>query len=136
MSEGRYLPGLTPSGAVRAIASSLSAVGVLWHSQIFQLSEYLSSVVVASADFGGVVGPVAGGGALPCGGDADRAALRWGAEHEPHLPVIAFTEVHNHASRAVMERLRMRPAGLIRRTGLIEGKVGLHPDAPFALYRI
>jgi len=65
-----------------------------------------------------------------------RAALRWGAEHEPHLPVIAFTEVHNHASRAVMERLRMRPAGLIRRTGLIEGKVGLHPDAPFALYRI
>lgn len=71
MPEGRYLPGLTPSGAVRAIASSLSAVGVLWHSQIFQLSEYLSSVVVASADFGGVVGPVAGGGALPCGGDAD-----------------------------------------------------------------
>lgn len=64
-----------------------------------------------------------------------RAALVWASEHESDTPIVAFTEVHNHASQAVMRRLRMRPAGLIRREGLIEGQCGLHPDAPFALYR-
>ena len=64
-----------------------------------------------------------------------RAALAWAATHRPDLPIVAFTEVHNRASRAVMERLGMRPAGIIRRTGLVEGRAGLHPDAPFALYR-
>lgn len=64
-----------------------------------------------------------------------RAALAWADEHEDGTPVVAFTEVHNHASQAVMRRLGMRPAGLIRRGGLIEGQPGLHPDAPFALYR-
>ena len=63
------------------------------------------------------------------------AALAWADEYEPSSPVVAFTEVHNHASQAVMRRLGMRPAGLIRREGLIEGESGLHPDAPFALYR-
>jgi hypothetical protein len=29
----------------------------------------------------------------------------------------------------------MRPAGTIRRAGLIEGRTGVHPGAPFALYR-
>ena len=33
-----------------------------------------------------------------------RAALAWAVEHQPDLPVAAFTEVHNRASRAVMER--------------------------------
>jgi RimJ/RimL family protein N-acetyltransferase len=65
-----------------------------------------------------------------------RAALAWAAAHHPDLPIVAFTEVHNRASRAVMERLGMRPAGIIRRTGLVEGRTGLHPDAPFALYRL
>ena len=64
-----------------------------------------------------------------------RAALAWAEQHQPDLPVVAFTEVHNRASRAVMERLGMRPAGSIRRAGLIEGQTGVHPDAPFALYR-
>ena len=64
-----------------------------------------------------------------------RAALAWADEHDPDMPVIAFTEVHNHASQAVMRRLGMRPAGLIRREGLIEGQSGLHLNAPFALYR-
>lgn len=64
-----------------------------------------------------------------------RAALAWAAEHQPDLPVAAFTEVHNRASRAVMERLGMRPVGIIRREGLVEGRTGVQPDAPFALYR-
>ena len=38
-------------------------------------------------------------------------------------------------SLRVGSRLGMRPAGLIRREGLIEGQSGLHPNAPFALYR-
>lgn len=65
-----------------------------------------------------------------------RAALVWAGEHQPVLPVVAFTEVHNHASRAVMARLGLRPAGIIRRLGLVEGQAGLHVDAPFALYRL
>jgi RimJ/RimL family protein N-acetyltransferase len=64
-----------------------------------------------------------------------RAALAWAAEHEPRLPIVAFTEVHNRASRAVMERLGLRPAGTIRREGLVEGLTGVQPEAPFALYR-
>jgi RimJ/RimL family protein N-acetyltransferase len=65
-----------------------------------------------------------------------QAALAWASEHQPGVPVVAFTEVHNHASRAVMERLGMRPVGTIRRAGLVEGRVGVYPDAPFALYRL
>ena len=64
-----------------------------------------------------------------------RAALEWAAAFVPHLPVVAFTEVHNLASRAVMRRLGMRDAGVILREGLVAGRPGLHPDAPFALYR-
>ena len=63
------------------------------------------------------------------------AALAWAAAHLPDLPIVAFTEVHNRASRAVMERLGMHDAGIIRRRGLIEGRTGVQPDAPFALYR-
>jgi RimJ/RimL family protein N-acetyltransferase len=64
-----------------------------------------------------------------------RAALAWAVEHRPGEPIVAFTEVHNRASRAVMERLGMLPAGTIRRPGLVEGRTGVQPDAPFALYR-
>jgi RimJ/RimL family protein N-acetyltransferase len=59
-----------------------------------------------------------------------RAALTWAADHHLDLPIVAFTEVHNRASRAVMERLGMQRAGTIRRDGLIEGRTGIHPDAP------
>ncbi|GLI02849.1 hypothetical protein Pa4123_81270 [Phytohabitans aurantiacus] len=27
-------------------------------------------------------------------------------------------------------------AGIIRRDGLVEGRTGIHPDAPFAVYRL
>jgi RimJ/RimL family protein N-acetyltransferase len=64
-----------------------------------------------------------------------RAALAWAVAHQPELPVVAFTEIHNRASRAVMERLGLRPAGIIGRDGRIEGRTGVHPDALFALYR-
>ena len=64
-----------------------------------------------------------------------RAALEWRDRFFPQLPVVAFTEVHNLTSRAVMRRLGLRDAGVIHREGLIEGRTGLHPDAPFALYR-
>ncbi len=65
-----------------------------------------------------------------------RAALDWAAKHEPETPIVAFSEVHNHASQAVMRHLSMRQVGVIRREGLIEGSPGIHADAPFALYRL
>jgi len=48
--------------------------------------------------------------------------------------IVAFTEVHNRRSRAVMERLEMTFVRHIRAWGLVEGRPGVHADAPFALY--
>ncbi|WP_328331739.1 GNAT family N-acetyltransferase [Kribbella sp. NBC_00382] len=48
--------------------------------------------------------------------------------------VISFTERINTASRAVMERLGMKYVGEIQSDGLVEGRIGVHPDAPFAVY--
>ncbi|MEV6417101.1 GNAT family N-acetyltransferase [Kribbella sp. NPDC051718] len=48
--------------------------------------------------------------------------------------VISFTERINTASRAVMERLGMTYAGEIQTDGLVEGREGVYPDAPFAVY--
>jgi RimJ/RimL family protein N-acetyltransferase len=64
-----------------------------------------------------------------------RAALGWAATFFPGLPVVAFTEVHNLASVAVMRSLGLHDSGLIYREGLVAGRAGLHPKAPFALYR-
>ena len=50
--------------------------------------------------------------------------------------VVAFTEVHNMRSRAVMERLGMRYVRQILRPGLIAGSCEMHKEAPFALYQI
>jgi len=49
--------------------------------------------------------------------------------------VVAFTEVHNARSRAVMECLGMRYVGQILRPGFVAGSSEMHEDAPFALYR-
>ena len=64
-----------------------------------------------------------------------RAALQWAAFFFSGVPVVSFTEVHNRASRAVMRRLGLHDCGVIYREGLVEGRTGLYPDAPFALYR-
>jgi RimJ/RimL family protein N-acetyltransferase len=62
------------------------------------------------------------------------AGLRYGFSDLGADRVVSFTERHNTASRAVMERLGMRYAGEIASPGLIEGRDGVHDDAPFALY--
>jgi RimJ/RimL family protein N-acetyltransferase len=62
-------------------------------------------------------------------------ALRFAADVLGATEVVAFTEVHNVRSRAVMERLGMAYDREIRRPGLVAGRPGVHPDAPFALYR-
>ena len=64
-----------------------------------------------------------------------HAALDWAAECENGVPIVSFTEIHNHASQAVMRRLGMRPAGVLYRNGLVQGRPGIHANAPFALYR-
>lgn len=65
-----------------------------------------------------------------------RAGLRVAFDDLHAGDVIAFTEVHNRASRAVMERLGMTYVRDIPWRGYVEGKHGMHDDAPFALYRI
>jgi len=65
-----------------------------------------------------------------------RAGLAFAFDTLAAEEVVAFTEVHNHASRAVMARLGMTQIGQIYRPGLIEGRTGIHNAAPFALYRI
>ena len=50
------------------------------------------------------------------------------------LEVVAFTERHNRASRAVMERLDMVWVGEVAAEGLLEERPGVLPDAPFAVY--
>jgi RimJ/RimL family protein N-acetyltransferase len=48
--------------------------------------------------------------------------------------VVAFTEVHNLRSRAVMERLGMTYVRDFSSPGLIAGSEDIHDDALFALY--
>jgi RimJ/RimL family protein N-acetyltransferase len=47
--------------------------------------------------------------------------------------VVAYTEAHNQASRAVMERLHMQFVKIIHAPGLVEGSDDVRDDAPFAL---
>lgn len=65
-----------------------------------------------------------------------RAGLAFAFEALDAASVVAFTEVHNTASRAVMARLGMEYEGEIRLPGLIAGSPVVQDDAPFALYRI
>lgn len=63
-----------------------------------------------------------------------RAALDVAFGQLQATRVVAFTEVHNHASLAAMQRLGMRPSGLIHRPGLVAGADGVHEHAAFRLY--
>jgi RimJ/RimL family protein N-acetyltransferase len=63
-----------------------------------------------------------------------RAGLEYAFDRLAADEVVAFTERHNRASRAVMERLDMAHAGEISAPGLIEGRDGVHDNAPFAVY--
>jgi RimJ/RimL family protein N-acetyltransferase len=65
-----------------------------------------------------------------------RAGLALAFEELGAGAVAAFTERHNRRSRAVMERLNLAYVGEIRSPGLVEGRPGVHDDAPFALYAI
>jgi RimJ/RimL family protein N-acetyltransferase len=49
--------------------------------------------------------------------------------------VVAYTERHNRASRAVMERLGMTYVGEVTAEGLVEGVDGVRPDAAFTVYQ-
>ncbi|GAA4970409.1 GNAT family N-acetyltransferase [Kineococcus glutinatus] len=65
-----------------------------------------------------------------------RAGVRFAFEVLGAQEVLSFTEEHNTASRAVMERVGMRHVGRVVRPGLVEGLDGVQESAPFALYRI
>jgi Acetyltransferase (GNAT) domain len=63
-----------------------------------------------------------------------RAGLALAFQELGAAQVVAFTEWHNARSRAVMERLDMAYVGEVTAPGLVEGRPGIHDDAPFALY--
>jgi mutator protein MutT len=63
-----------------------------------------------------------------------RAGLEFALETLGARAVIAFTERHHRASRAVMERLGMTYAGEITAEGWVESVPEVQPDAPFAVY--
>ncbi|MGS0683551.1 GNAT family N-acetyltransferase [Nakamurella sp. GG22] len=64
------------------------------------------------------------------------AGLDFGFGVRGFQEIVANTEIHNVASRAVMERLDMTFVRIITAPGLVEGAPGIRDDAPFALYRI
>ena len=64
------------------------------------------------------------------------AGLQFGFDVLGVREVVAFTEAHNQASRAVMERLDMKFVKIIYAPGLVEGSADMHDSAPFALYQI
>lgn len=62
------------------------------------------------------------------------AGLQFGFDVLGSTKIVAYTEAHNQASRAVMERLGMRFVKIIHAPGLVEGSDEVRDDAPFALY--
>lgn len=66
--------------------------------------------------------------------EVGRCGLQVAFEELGMQAVVSFTERHNRHSRAVMERIGMRYAGEFVGSGLIEGRGGIHAEAPFSLY--
>ena len=65
--------------------------------------------------------------------EAARAVLAFGFEDLALEEIVSYTTAANARSRAVMERIGMRPAGEIRSRGLVEGLEGERDDAPYAV---
>jgi RimJ/RimL family protein N-acetyltransferase len=65
-----------------------------------------------------------------------RAGLAFAFETLQVGRVVAFTEVHNRRSRAVMERLGMTYVHDFSSPGLVAGSEDIHDDAVFALYEM
>jgi len=63
-----------------------------------------------------------------------RAGIEFARVELGAAEVVAFTEVHNVASRAVMEKLGMTYVRELHRPGLVAGSDVVQEDAPFALY--
>ena len=63
-----------------------------------------------------------------------RAGLAFALDEVHATVVVSFTERHNLASRAVMERIGMDHAGEILARGLVEGRAEEDDHAPFAVY--
>jgi RimJ/RimL family protein N-acetyltransferase len=63
-----------------------------------------------------------------------REALSFAFDELDAPSVVAFTERHNVASRAVMERLEMRFLGQVLGQGRVEGSDEVRSDVPFAVY--
>ncbi|WP_405063230.1 GNAT family N-acetyltransferase [Kribbella sp. NBC_01505] len=63
-----------------------------------------------------------------------RAGLEFAFETLGAQAVIAFTERHNRASRAVMDRLGMTYAGEITAEGWVDGVPEVQAEAPFAVH--
>jgi RimJ/RimL family protein N-acetyltransferase len=63
-----------------------------------------------------------------------RAGIEFARTELAAAEVVAFTEVHNLASRAVMEKLGMTYVRELRWPGLVAGSDVVQEDAPFALY--
>ena len=61
-----------------------------------------------------------------------RAGLEFAFDVLGVQAVVSIAIRHNRSSRAVMERLGLRPVGEIRTRGLVEGVDGVQPDAPYA----
>jgi RimJ/RimL family protein N-acetyltransferase len=61
-----------------------------------------------------------------------RAGLEYAFDVLGVQAVVSIAIRHNLSSRAVMERLGMRPVGEIRSRGLVDGVAAVQPDAPYA----
>lgn len=65
-----------------------------------------------------------------------RQGLRFAFRTVGAEAVVAYTEIHNVKSRAVMERLGMSYSKDIVAAGLVAGLEDIQEAAPFALYRL
>lgn len=110
--------------AYRRIDGRLIGRGGLWRVELLGASRLEAGWALRKDLWGNGLATKIGRAAL------DVAFRNLGADE-----VVAFTEVHNAHSRRVVERLGMTFWQVIHRPGVVAGSSGVHPSAPFALYR-